>query len=342
MSVIGVGIVGNGMATRVFHAPYIAATPGLDLRAVVARQPDAVVPQGVERRGDIADLLADPAIAVVAIATPSQTHAALAAQALEAGRHVVVEKPLALSLAEARDLIALAEARRLLLVAFHNRRWDSDFLAVKGAVSAGRIGRVVHFESHFDRFRPQVRDRWRENAGAGSGVWFDLGPHLVDQALLLFGMPLGVSADIAALRDGGRTDDWAHVVLRYSDRRVVLHAGMCVAGGSARFTVHGTQGSLIKQGLDRQEAQSVAGLRPGEAGWGVDPDPLRLIDGEGAEALLPVPIGAQHHFYAALADAIRGEGPPPNTGAELLAVHAVIEAAQISAREGRVVDPALL
>ena len=342
MSVIGVGIVGNGMATRVFHAPYVAATPGLALRAVVARQPDAIVPLGAERRGDIADLLADPAIAVVVIATPSQTHAALAAQALEAGRHVVVEKPLALSLAEARQLVALAEVRGRLLVAFHNRRWDSDFLAVRQAIAAGRIGRVVHFESHFDRFRPLVRDRWRENAGAGSGVWFDLGPHLVDQALLLFGMPQGVSADIAALRDGGRTDDWAHVVLRYPDKRVVLHAGMCVAGGAARFVVHGTGGTLVKPCLDRQEAQSVAGLRPGEEGWGADPDPLRLIDGEGAETLLSVPIGAQHQFYAALGAAILGEGPPPNTGAELLAVHAVIEAAQVSARDGRVVDPALL
>lgn len=342
MSAIGVGIVGNGMATRVFHAPYVAATPGLDLRAAVARQADAVVPQGAAHVRDVADLLADPAIAVVVIATPSQTHAALAAQALEAGKHVVVEKPLALSLAEARQLVALAEARGRLLVAFHNRRWDSDFLAVRSAIAEGRIGRVVHFESHFDRFRPQVRDRWRENAGAGSGVWFDLGPHLVDQALLLFGMPERVSADIAALRDGGRTDDWAHVVLRYPDTRVVLHAGMCVAGGSPRFTIHGTAGTLVKGLLDPQEAQSVAGLRPGDADWGVDPDPLRLIDGEGGETLLPAPIGAQHHFYAALAAAIRGEGPPPNTGAELLAVHAVIEAAQISAREGRVVDPALL
>lgn len=342
MSGIGIGIVGNGMATRVFHAPYIAATPALRLAAVVARQPEAVVPEGAARCGDIADLLGDPQIAAIVIATPSQTHASLAAQALEAGKHVVVEKPLALSLAQARDLVGLARRCNRLLVAFHNRRWDSDFLAVRDALEQGRIGRVVHFESHFDRFRPQVRDRWRENAGAGSGVWFDLGPHLVDQALVLFGMPEAVSADIAALRDGAETDDWAHVVLRYPDKRVVLHAGMCVAGGSPRFIVHGTEGTLIKQRLDVQEAQSVAGLRPGDPGWGVDADPLRLVDGDGVETLALTPVGAQQHFYAALAAAIRGEGPPPNTGAELVAVHAVIEAAQVSAREGRVVDPSLL
>ncbi|NML95854.1 oxidoreductase [Novosphingobium olei] len=342
---INVAIVGNGMATRVFHAPYIAATPSLHLAAVVARQPDAVIPAGAARRGDIAAVLADPAIAVVVIATPSDTHAALAAQALRAGKHVVAEKPLALSLDEARGLARLAQKQERLLVAFHNRRWDSDFLAVHQAIEAGRIGRVVHFESHFDRFRPQVRDRWREQAGPGAGVWFDLGPHLVDQALALFGMPLGVSADIAALRDGtgaASADDWANVVLRYPDRRVVLHAGMCVAGGSPRFIVHGTQGTLIKRSFDPQESQSVAGLRPGDADWGIDPDPLQLIDGTGAETQLPAPRGCQQHFYAALAQALRGEGPPPNSIDELLAVHAVIEAAQISAREGRVVDPSLL
>lgn len=339
---ISVAIVGNGMATRVFHAPYIAATPAFHLAAVVARRADAALPPGALRRGDMAEVLGDPAIDVIVIATPTDTHAALAAQALRAGKHVVAEKPLALSLAEARALVALAQERDRRLVAFHNRRWDSDFLAVRAAIEAGHIGRVVHVESHFDRFRPQVRDRWREQAGPGAGVWFDLGPHLVDQALLLFGMPQGVSADIAPLRDGAPTDDWAHVVLRYADRRVVLHAGMCVAGGSPRFIVHGTHGTLVKQRLDPQEAQSVAGLRPGDAEWGVDPDPLQRIDGEGAQAATPAPRGCQQRFYAALAEALRGEGPPPNTFDELLDVHAVIDAARISAREGRVVDPSLL
>lgn len=342
MTSIGIGIVGNGMATRVFHVPYIATTGALHLRAIVSRSAAAVLPDGVARHDDIDALLGDPAIEAVVIATPSDTHGALAAQALRAGRHVVVEKPFALSLGEARDLVALAQAQDRTLVAFHNRRWDSDFLSVAQAITAGRIGRVVHFESHFDRFRPTVRDRWREQGGAGAGVWFDLGPHLVDQALMLFGMPATVSADIAPLRQGAAADDWAHVVLRYPDKRVVLHAGMVVAGGTARFTVHGTQGSLFKQQLDPQEAQSVAGLRPGDTEWGVDPDPLRLFDGTGTEQALPAARGAQHHFYAAFAAACQGTGAPPNAPAELLAVQAVIEAAFLSAREGRVVDPSTL
>lgn len=338
MTRIGVGIIGNGMATRVFHAPYIRACEALDLRAVVSRRTDAAPPApGVAIVPDVATLLADPAIGLVVVATPSATHGAIARQVLEAGRHVVVEKPFTLDLAEARELAALAKDRGLVLSVFHNRRWDTDFLAVRQAIEAGDIGRVVHFESHFDRFRPHVRERWREDGSAGSGVWFDLGPHLVDQALLLFGRPEAVSADIAALREGGASADWAHVVLRYPAMRVVLHAGMCVAGGEPRFRVHGTGGTLIKQALDPQEAQSVAGLRPGDAGWGVDDDPLVVIDGEGPRREIASPRGEQQRFYALMAQACGGQGAPPAALSEILAVQEVIEAALVSACEGRVV-----
>ena len=341
---IGVGLIGYGLAGRVFHAPLIRATPGLALRTIVAKMADApaeylraeypdvgVVP-------DVARMLADPAIALVVIATPNNTHAALAKQALRAGKAVVVEKPFALSLAEAREVLALAEAFGQPLTVFHNRRWDSDFLSIRAALEAGVIGRVVHFESHFDRFRPNVRQRWREDGEAGSGVWFDLGPHLVDQALLLFGPPLAVSADLAALRDGARANDWAHVVLRYADKRVVLHASLCVAGHVPRFIVHGTAGSLVKSGADQQETQLVAGLRPGDPEWGADPDPLRLRDATGHERAIPAPTGAQQQFYASLAAALAGLGPPPTLPHEVLAVQQVLEAAIIASREGRTVD----
>jgi predicted dehydrogenase len=335
---IGVAIIGNGMAARVFHAPYIAATPALALRAVVSRRLDAPPPApGVPLVGDVDAVLGDDSIALVVIATPSDTHAALARQALLAGKHVVVEKPFALDLAQAQGLVELARERGLCLAAFHNRRWDSDFLSVRAAIESGLIGEVVQFESHFDRFRPNVRDRWREAGGPGSGVWYDLGPHLVDQALALFGAPVAVSADLAAMRPGSGADDWAHVVLRYANRRVVLHAGMVVAGGTARFTVHGMKGSLQKTLLDPQEAQSVAGLRPGDEDWGIDPDALRHWDEQGAEHRIPAQRGCQQQFYAAMADAILGDGPPPNTGEQILAVQAVIEAAMLSASEGRLV-----
>ncbi|MED5545438.1 MAG: oxidoreductase [Pseudomonadota bacterium] len=333
---LGVGLVGNGMAARVFHAPYIAACTGLDLRAVVSRRDEAELPlPGLARVPDIADLLDDPAIDLVVIATPSATHAQLAQQALDAGKHVVVDKPFTLDLASAQDLVARAKRANRVVTAFHNRRGDADFLAIKAAIAAGEIGRVVHFESHFDRFRPKVRERWREDGSEGSGVWFDLGPHLVDQALCLFGAPEAVSADIAALREGGRSDDYAHVTLHYPQMRAILHAGMCVAGGEPRFRVHGTGGSLLKNGIDPQEAQSVAGMRPGDPDWGRDPEPLVRFDGEGARHETPLPRGCQERFYEDVAAACRGEKPVAVSGEDIVLVQAVIEAARAASRTGQ-------
>jgi predicted dehydrogenase len=339
MSRIGVGIIGNGMATRVFHAPYIQACDELELKAVVARRPGAEAPaEGVAIVADVETLLADPAIGLVVVATPSATHAAIARQVLEAGKHVVVEKPFTLELAEARALAARAQERGLVLSVFHNRRWDTDFLAVQAAIEQGLVGRVVHFESHFDRFRPQVRDRWREDGSPGSGVWYDLGPHLADQALMLFGRPEAVSADIAAFREGSGAPDWAHVVLRYPDKRVILHASMCVAGGEPRFRVHGTAGTLIKQHLDPQEAQSISGSRPGDEGWGVDTDPLVYFDDEGEGREIAAPRGSQQRFYAMMAQACLGTGSAPAALDEILLVQEVIEAALLSAEEARAVQ----
>lgn len=339
MSRFGVGIIGNGMATRVFHAPYIKACDDLELRAVVARRSDAEAPgERVALVSDVETLLADPGIGLVVVATPSATHAAIARQVLEAGKHVVVEKPFTLDMAEARTLAAYAQERGRVLSVFHNRRWDSDFLAVRAAIAGGRIGRVVHLESHFDRFRPQVRDRWREDGSPGSGVWYDLGPHLADQALLLFGRPASVSADIASMREGSAASDWAHVVLRYPDKRVILHAGMCVAGGEPRFRVHGTGGSLVKQHLDPQESQSISGLSPNSPDWGVDTDPLVYFDGEGTVHEIAAPRGAQESYYAMMAKACLGSGPPPASLDEILLVQEVVEAALVSSREGRVVS----
>lgn len=267
---IRVGLVGYGMAGRVFHAPLIAAAPGLALIAVASSRADEVAAAlpGVKVHPAPEALFADASIDLVVIASPTATHAPLAAQALAAGKHVVVDKPFALNLADARALVAQAKAARRSIAVFQNRRWDGDFMTLRRVIGAGLIGEVVEFESRFDRFRPEVRTRWREDGSAGSGVWFDLGPHLIDQALLVLGRPHAVSADLAALRRGGRSDDHAHVVLHYPHARAVLRASMVVAGGAPRFLVHGTGGSLAKHGIDPQEAQLGAGMRPGDAGWG--------------------------------------------------------------------------
>ncbi|WCP15477.1 putative oxidoreductase YdgJ [Sphingobium sp. AntQ-1] len=340
---IRVGLIGYGMAGRVFHAPLIRAAPGLELAAIVTSRAEAVdaLDPAIPCVALTADLLADPAIQAVVVATPSATHAAIAADALRAGKHVVVDKPFALSLDEAKALAALARNSGRRLAVFHNRRFDSDFLSIRAAIEEGAIGQVTHFESHFDRFRPEVRDRWREDGSAGSGVWFDLGPHLVDQALALFGRPLAVSADIVALRPGSGADDWAHVVLRYERMRVVLHASLNApddgGGGSPRFAVHGDKGSLIKRRIDPQEAQLIGGMRPGDAGWGVDSDPVAVYDGAGGMTLRPATRGCQEQFYRQMADTWTRGSVAPILLDEAVAVQEVIEAALLSARKDRVV-----
>ncbi len=271
--------------------------------------------------------LSDPAIGLVVIATPNALHAPQALAALDAGKAVVIDKPFALDLAEARAVATFAEARGLLLSVFHNRRWDADFLALKAELASGRLGPVHTFESHFDRFRPEVRDRWRERDEPGGGIWHDLGPHLIDQALILFGRPLGVSCDLAVLREGGRAVDWAHAVLRYADRRVILHADMTTPAPDIRFAVHGARASWLKSGLDVQEDQLKAGLAVGGPGWGVDPSPAVRVEGaSGARESVAGPPGDYRAFYDGIAAALTAGAPNPVPPAEALAVMEVLEA----------------
>jgi len=338
-----VGLIGYGYAGRTFHAPLLASEPGMAL-TLVASSDAARVHADLPNVAVIADPLAvatSDAIDLVVIASPNASHAPLARAAIEAGRHVVVDKPFTLDTAEARGLVALAAKHDRLLSVFHNRRWDSDWLSVTQAIGDGVVGRPMHLRSHIDRFRPAVRDRWREGGGPGSGVWFDLGPHLVDQALLLFGLPDRVSASFARQRAGALADDWAHVVLEHGDRRSVLQASMLVAGGSPRFVVHGDGGSIVKQSADRQEAQLLAGAKPGDDGWGMDNDPLRLFDAQGVATDRPAACGDQRRYYAGIAAALREEGGNPVQPAQALAVMAVVEAAIIAAATGRATMPDL-
>jgi len=330
--VFNTALVGFGYAGRTFHAPLIAACPGLKLHTVVSSQTEAVHEAYPEARvAELDAALADPAVELVVIATPNDTHAPLARRALEAGKAVVVDKPFTLSLAEARELIASAEARGRLLSVFHNRRWDADFLTLQALIAEGRLGRLVRFESRFDRYRPAVRDRWREAAGPGSGVWFDLGPHLIDQALQLFGRPLAITCDLAVMREGGAAPDYAHAVLRYDRLRVVLHADMLSPAADLRFAVHGERASFLKEGLDPQEAQLAAGMIPGAPGWGEDPRPGVLVEGaSGARVPVPGVAGDYRRFYRAVAAALAGEGPNPISAKEAAEVMAVLEAGVLS------------
>ena len=340
---VRVALIGYGFAGRTFHAPLIRAVPELELSVVAsgdAAKVHAELPQ-VEVIADPLRAIGAPGIDLVVIASPNDSHAALARAALAAGKHVVVDKPFTLALDDARELASWADECGRLLSVFQNRRWDTDFLAVREALATGLVGEAVHLESRLERFRPQVRLRWRERAGPGSGLWWDLGPHLVDQALLLFGLPDRVLASFAVQREGASTPDWAHVVLEHGARRSVLHAGMLAAGGHARFLVHGTGGSVLKSAPDPQEAQLLAGMRPGDAGWGRDPDPLVVHDGSGPPRSVAAPAGDQSRYYAAIAEAVRGQGPNPVPPAQAVAVMAVLEAAIASAETGQAVAPAL-
>jgi predicted dehydrogenase len=335
---IRVGLIGYGYAGRTFHAPLIRDTPELELVAVSSSRPEQV-------RADLPGMLvvpspgeicALPSVDLVVIATPNDTHLPLTMLALDAGKHVMVEKPFAPTLEDARALVSHARRARRVLAVFQNRRWDGDFLAVTNLLAQRVLGDVSHFESHFDRYRPLVRDRWRERTGAGTGLWYDLGPHLVDQALQLFGLPDSVTASLAAQRAGAQSDDWAHAILAYGSRRVILHTSVLVAAPLPRFVVHGHAGSWIKYGLDAQERQLVAALTPGEAGPPHDPERATFVDGaSGAEREMPIPRGDYTQFYAQLRDAVQGVGVNPVPPEQALAVTAVVETAIRSSIEGR-------
>ncbi|CAI0787417.1 Uncharacterized oxidoreductase ydgJ [Serratia rubidaea] len=325
-----VGLVGYGYASKTFHAPLIAGTPGLELAAVVSSDAGKVhadwpaLPVVSEPQA----LFNDPTLDLIVIPTPNDTHYPLAQQALAAGKHVVVDKPFTVTLSQARALQQQAQQRGLLLSVFHNRRWDSDFLTLKTLLQEGSLGEVVYFESHFDRFRPQVRQRWREQGGAGSGIWYDLGPHLIDQALQLFGKPQTLFVDLGQLRPGSQSVDYFHALLQYGKRRVVLHASMLTAAEGPRYIVHGTQGSYIKYGLDPQEDRLKAGDRLPQADWGYDMRDgvvtLSRDDVLAEQPLLTLP-GNYPAYYAAIRDAINGDGANPVPAAEAIAVMEMIE-----------------
>lgn len=332
--------MGFGFAGATFHAPVIAASGRTQVAAIATGQPDRARAAYPDARivADLDALLALDDIECVVIATPNDTHFPLARQVLDAGRHVVVDKPVTLTSDEALALARLANARSRVFAPFHNRRWDGDFLTVRRIAESGELGRITCVTSHFDRFRPQVRVRWREEAARGGGLLLDLGPHLIDQALALFGLPDTVSATVKTRRDNGSAPDFVHVQLGYPDKDVALHASALSAIEPARFTLHGTRGSYQKFGLDTQEDQLKAGLTPDdvEFGGGNPPGVLRVLDGD-VETERPVPTldGQYAEFYRALAASIREGAPFPVTPQDAVDVMTIIELAAQSEHEGR-------
>ncbi|HET7458170.1 MAG TPA: Gfo/Idh/MocA family oxidoreductase [Gemmatimonadaceae bacterium] len=334
-----VALIGFGLAGATFHAPFIATTPGLHVAAVVTRDaerqerarhdhPGAAVVDTVERLWEMA-----AALDVVVVASPNATHAPLATDALRAGLHVVVDKPFARSAAEGRALADEARRRGRLVVPFHNRRWDGDLLTVRRLLADDALGHVSRFESRFERWRAAPKPRWtaadaRANA---EGVLFDLGTHLVDQALLLFGPVTHVYAELDRRDPAHTVEDDAFVALTHaSGVRSHLHASTAAAVSGPRLTVLGSLAGYVKHGVDVQEAMLRAGARPDRSGWGEEPSErwgVLTVGGVEGRAVRTEP-GDYGRFYAALVDAIRDGTPPPVTPEEAVAGLEVIEEAK--------------
>lgn len=331
---IRVALVGYGLAGKVFHAPLIAATQGLALHSIVSSDAQKVRADfpATPVITDFESVLHDPRVELVVLATPDHLHAPQAIAALRAGKHVVIDKPFTLNAEEASQVADCAMTQNLLLSVFQNRRWDADYLTLQHLMTEGKLGEIVQFESHFDRLRPVSVDRWKDNRAVG--LWQDLGPHLVDQALNLFGMPHAVYADIAVQREGGSAPDYAHVILRYERLRVLLHMSQSTHASGLRFAVHGTQGSYIKQGLDPQEDQSKAGMKPHDPLWGIDAQPGTLTQDE-VETRVESQRGDYPAYYALVRDALLGIAPNPVTPQCALGVMQVLDAGKLSAESQR-------
>lgn len=336
---IRVGLIGYGLAGKVFHAPLIGAVDGLTLAAVMTSRADELAADWPEARAvaDAAAIVGDPAIDLVVVASPNDTHASLTRAALEAGKHVVVDKPLAGDADEAQALADLAHERGRMLSVFHNRRWDGDFLTARKLVEAGTLGDLRLVELRWDRFRFKQRAGWKDAEGRGGGILADLGPHLLDQALLLFGKPNALSADLATQRPGGATDDYAEVTLHYAAMRVIVSATMAVAAPRPRFALHGTAGSFVKYGIDPQEDQLRGGVRPNDGDYGVEHADRHgmLTEPSGATRQIATERGNYLRFYEGVVAAIHNGAPSPVDPSDAVDGLALIDFARRSAAEGR-------
>jgi len=339
---IEVGLVGFGLGGKAFDAPAITAVKGLRLVAVLQRHGNtsAEIYPGVTVVRTLEELLAIESIKLVAISTPNDSHYSYAKDCLNAGRDVVVDKPFTTKLAEAKELEELARKRGRLLTVYHERRLDGDFATVKKLIARGELGRVVHFEETFDRCRPQVRDSWKEKVGPGCGVFWDLAPHLIDHALVLFGKPQALLADLRMERDGARNVDAFDVTFYYANGfRAALSSTTLAPVMRPHFRVRGTLGEFIKHGLDPQEALLRAGKPMSGESWGLEePEQwgtLSVIDGDRGvtERRIASERGDYRAFYENVRDAMLQKAKALVTPEEALQVMYALELSEASSAE---------
>ncbi|MGB3077292.1 MAG: Gfo/Idh/MocA family oxidoreductase [Chitinophagales bacterium] len=348
MNKIETGLIGFGTGGRIFHAPFIAGSDKFTLKKINTTNSAAVlIAQSQNPNTEIVEtadaIFTDEFIELVIIATPNTSHLPLAKKALLAGKHVIVEKPFTLTVAEADELIALARQQQKIITVHHNRRWDSDFQTIKKIVDGKLLGTLVEYEAHFDRFRNVLKENsWRETELPGSGILYDLGSHLIDQALCLFGMPEELFANMQVQRPGGKSIDHFELLLFYSGLKVTLKAGMLVREPLPHFILSGTQGSFVKYGMDVQEAALKEGHTPfNSSDWGVEPESIwgminTDVNGNHQQGKVESERGDYAAFFENVYGAILSNEPLIVTPEQARDTIKIIELAMISNSEGRI------
>jgi scyllo-inositol 2-dehydrogenase (NADP+) len=346
MQPINTAICSFGMSGVVFHAPFIHYHPGFNLHGVWERtkQLAAAKYPGVKTFRSLEELLADDAVELVIVNTPNYTHYEYTKKALEANKHVIVEKPFTNTVSEGEELIELAKQKGLKLAVFHNRRYDSDFRTVQKVVQEKLLGEIIEVEIHFDRFKEELSPKvHKEIPGPGTGVLYDLGSHLIDSALTLFGKPEGVFGDIRTVRPVSQIDDYFDVTLFYPKLRVKLKSSLLVREALPGFILHGTKGSFLKHRTDVQEVSLMAGDTPETPGYGIEPESEQgllhtEIDGKEIREKIPTLPGNYLDYFEEVYQSIRNNKPEPVTGSQALDIIKIIEASYLSNKEKRVVS----
>ena len=332
-----VGLIGFGVAGRYFHAPLLRAA-GCEVVAVVTSRSEEARAADVTVVGTLEQMLERKEVELVVIATPTNLHVSQTRAALLAGKHVVVDKPISATSQEARELAALATQRGLKLAVFHNRRWDNDFLTLRRLIAENRLGDINAYHARWDRFRPQPSAGWRNQAERSSSMLFDLGSHMIDQALVLFGRPDWIQADVFKQRPAALTEDGFEILMAKGTLRITLGVSYMASDGGWRYRVHGAKASYLKAQLDPQEAQARAGIAPEDPQFGIEPksDWGKLVTGAtGLTEIVPSENGRWISFYEQMRASIVKDTPVPVSANEAADVIELIEAAYASSSEGR-------
>src|SRR6478736_3521771 len=316
-SPINTALLSYGMSGEIFHAPFLTLHSGFQLKKVIERSKQKInqrFPRVISVK-DKSEVLNDPAIELVIVNTPNETHYSFVKEALNAGKHVVVEKPFTVTSTEAEELIALAKAKKKTLTVFQSRRFDGDFKTLQQVIKDGLVGKIVEAEIHYDRFRNYIEaNTWKEEAKPGTGILYNLGSHMLDQVLILFGKPNEVDARVGIQRPGGMVDDFYDIRLSYDDLLVIVKSSYLVREQGPRYILHGVQGSFVKYGIDPQEQDLKDGKLPNVKGWGKEDEQWwgkinTTIDGVHVEKKIETLSGDYMEFYDNVHNAIRNNVP---------------------------------